>query len=215
MNSLSYKCPKCTGVNFKRWELPHLLVLHWVLNPGLAFNEIVLGQRLPKTQLICQDCDGPILDRAFVPCPSCKTLHLGRLAAGKRSFRNWRGISCPSCNERIPCIWNVFSLLILGLTFPLWALPYFLYFRNLPLRPFFQLEDGKPPIPKSISKRTWIIMGASWGGFMWLIMSVIPALRSSNLGFDWNSALIGLPIWTVGGFAFGFITWFILGRTRK
>lgn len=215
MNSPSYKCPKCDGTNFKRWELPHPIMLHWVLNPGLAFNEIILGQRLPKTQLICQDCDGPMLDRAYVPCPSCKTMHLGRLAAGKRGFGNWRGIGCPSCNEPIPCIWNVFSLLILLLTFPLWAFPYFLYFRKQPMRPLFQLDNGKPPAPKSLTKRTWIFMGSAWGGFMWLFMSVLPSLMGGGHVSGWSSVLIGLPIGGLGGFAFGFLMWLILGRAAK
>ena len=147
MDSTNFKCPRCGGANFKRWQLPHPLILHWVLNPGMAFNEIVLGQRLPKTQLICQECDGPLLDRAYIPCPSCSEMHLGRLAAGKRGFGNWRGIGCPACKEPIPCIWNVFSLLILSLTFPVWALPYFLYFRNQPLRLLFPLEVAREAEP--------------------------------------------------------------------
>ncbi len=215
MNPPSFKCPKCDGANFKRWELPHPIILHWVLNPGLAFNETVLGQRLPKTQLICQECDGPLLDRAYVPCPSCSTMHLGRLASGKSGFGNWRGIACPSCKEPIPCIWNVFSLLILLLTFPLWALPYFLHFRNQPLRPLFQLENGKPPTPKSLTKKTWILMGAAWGGFVWLLMSVLPLLIGSGRASGWNSALTGLSVWTLAGFTFGFFMWLVLGRTTK
>lgn len=211
MNSPSYKCPKCGSSNFKRWELPHPIILHWVVNPGLAFNEIVLGQRLPKTQLICEDCNGPVLDRAYVPCPSCEAMHLGRLAAGKRGFGNWRGIGCPSCNEPIPCIWNVFSLVILVVSFPLWALPYFLYFRMQPLRPLFQSVDGQPPTPKRLTKKTWILMGAGWGGAMWLIMSFLPAFFGGELP-SWSAALIGLPIWALGGFAFGLFMWFFLGR---
>jgi len=207
MNSPTYKCPKCDGTNFKRWQLPHPIILHWVLNPGLAFNEIVLGQRLPKTQLICQECEGPLLDRAYIPCPSCAGMHLGRNASGARGFGNWRGFGCPSCKEPIPCIWNLFSILILLVTFPLWAIPYFFYFRNRPLRPLFQLEDRKPPALKPLPKSSWIFMGVAWGAAMWLITVSTPDVKSLGL--------MGLPIFTLGGFTFGFLMWFFLGRTRN
>ena len=211
MKSPSYKCPNCGGSNLKRLELPHPIIHHWFVNPGLAFNEIVLGQRLPTTQLIFQDCDGPMLDRSYVPCPSCEAMHFGRLAGGKRGFGNWRGIGCPSCSEAIPSIWNVFSLVILALSFPLWALPYFLHFRKKPVRPFFQLENGQPPTPKRLTKKTWIFMGAGWGGAMWLIMSFLPAFTGGELP-SWSAAFVGLPIWVLGGFAFGLFMWFFLGR---
>ena len=215
MNSPTYNCPKCGGTNFKRWELPHPVILHWILNPGLAFNEIALGQRLPKTQLICQDCDDSMMNRAYIPCPSCEAMHLGRLSTGKRGVGNWRGLGCPTCKEPIPCIWNVFSLLILLLTFPLWVLPYFLYFRKKPLRPLYELVDDKPPKPKQVTKRTWIFMGAAWGGFMWIVMSVLPLLKAKDHTFEWSSILVTLPIWALGGFAFGFTMWLTLGRTSK
>ncbi|RZS94996.1 hypothetical protein BC751_0509 [Cecembia calidifontis] len=32
------------------WENP--LMLHWILNPGLANNELIMGQRIPKVTLI-------------------------------------------------------------------------------------------------------------------------------------------------------------------
>lgn len=219
MNPAAYKCPKCGGTKFTRWALPHPLILHWILNPGVAFNEIVLGQRLPKIQLICEDCDSSLIERSYVPCPSCREMHLGRLASGKRGFGNWRGLACPSCKEPIPCIWNVFSLLILGVTFPLWFLPYFLHFRNQPLRPLFQLEDGKPPTVKAPTTKKWIFMGAAWGSLMWLFMSALPLLtesdRTSGRRVAIVATLIGLPLWTLGGLAFGFLMWFFLGRTGK
>ena len=30
----------------------NLLILHWIINPGLAFNELIFGQTIPKVMLI-------------------------------------------------------------------------------------------------------------------------------------------------------------------
>ena len=211
MNQKSLRCPKCDGSNFKRWELPHPIMLHWILNPGLIINEIILGQRLPKTQLICEDCEGPMVDRAYIPCPSCKTLHLGRLTSGKNAFGSWRGFSCPTCESAIPCIWNVFSLLVLAVAFPVWALPYFLHFKKQPLKPLYKFNEGNLPTLKPLTRKTWILMGVFWGASMWIFMNLFLTLsRGSEL--SWSSVIIGLPVWSIGGVAFGFSMWFFLGR---
>jgi hypothetical protein len=131
-------------------------------------------------------------------------------------FGNWRGVSCPSCGKPIPCLWNLFSLVVLVLTFPIWALPYFLHFRNRPRNPLFRSTDGKPPTPKPITRKNWIYMGAIWGVSMWLIMSLVPALKRDAIDDSLKLAVfLGLPIWTVGGFAFGWSMWFFLGRKGK
>jgi len=83
------------------------------------------------------------------------------------------------------------------------------------MRPLFQLDNGKPPAPKSLTKRTWIFMGSACGGFMWLFMSVLPLLMGGGHVSGWSSVLIGLPIGGLGGFAFGFLMWLILGRAAK
>lgn len=210
-----YKCPKCGGSNFKRWELPHPLILFWVIFPALAFNEIILGQRIPKTMLICKECDLPEFNRSYVPCPSCKTLHLGLLASSKRAFGNWRGIRCPFCNERIPYLWNLFSLVILGLSFPIWALPYFLHFRKQPLPPLYFLVNGQAPKPKKITNKTWIYMGAGWGAAMWVIMNFLTVFTRGQHLPSWDSMLYTLPIYALGGFLFGFFMWLFLGRKPR
>lgn len=207
----NYKCPKCGGSNFKRCELPHPIILLWIVIPVTVINEIVLGQRMPKTQLICKECDLPEMDRVYVPCPSCKTMHLGRLASDKRRFGNWRGVRCPLCDEPIPHLRNIFSWGIIMLSFPLWALPYFHHFRKQPLPPLYLLENGQPPTPKKITNKTWIYMGVGWGGFMWIFMNLYNAFTHGELPI-WNSMLITLPIWALGGLLFGFMMWFFTGR---
>ena len=73
---------------YKVWQLPHPMVLHWILNPGLTFNELILGQRLPKVMLIDKKGDAPLMERQYVPCSEC--------------------------NGRIPGLWNLTSLVLLA-----------------------------------------------------------------------------------------------------
>lgn len=73
---------------FKIWKLPHPMLLHWVLNPGLCINEVLLGQRVPKVTLIDKTSDAPLVERSYVECPHCQTLHNGQLwGGGKRVER--------------------------------------------------------------------------------------------------------------------------------
>lgn len=104
---------------YKVWKLPHPLLLHWVLNPGLAFNEVILGQRIPKITLIDKTSDAPLIERQYVPCHHCGTIHNGLIWAKKGAFKNWFGLLCPECEKIIPCIWNITSLVLLALTFPI------------------------------------------------------------------------------------------------
>jgi hypothetical protein len=120
-------------------------------------------------------------------------MHLGRLQSGKQAFGNWRGIACPACKEEIPCI-------------------YYVYFRGKPLRPMFQTENGKSPALKPVTKRKCILLGSIWGGFMWLFLSLLPALNGKGDARSWTAAILGIPLWTCGGILWGFGMWFFMGR---
>ena len=108
---------------FKIHALPHPLVLHWVLNPVIMFSELIFGQRLPKVTLIDKKSDKSSMEGSYIPCPHCETLNDSRLWAKGNAFNHWFGFVCPSCHEIIPCLWNIFSLAILAITFPLWYFP--------------------------------------------------------------------------------------------
>ena len=54
---------------YKVWKLPHPILLVWVLNPIFAFNELILGQRIPKINLIDKTSNAPFNDRIHVECP--------------------------------------------------------------------------------------------------------------------------------------------------
>lgn len=43
---------ECKNSEFKVWTWKNPVMLHWIINPGLAINELILGQRVPKIILI-------------------------------------------------------------------------------------------------------------------------------------------------------------------
>ena len=200
---------------FKIWALPHPIVLHWVLNPGLMFNELILGQRLPKVTLIDKESDKPFFERCYIPCPHCETLNDNRLCGKRNTFGHWFGFVCPSCHQVIPCLWNIFSLAVLAITFPLWYLPA-RFFRQR------WLEKEKERLANVLERPlvqaksiNWLLSGTLyWGGFMWVILGVIPQIREVLNGGEWDLMMmfVSLPIWMVGGFAWGLFMRFFMNR---
>jgi hypothetical protein len=150
-------CPKCGGHNIKVRKLPNPAMLFWVLNPGLAFNELVLGQRIAKAQLFCNDCAGSLVKRNYVHCPHCNAMIHGQSWSGEYAFGNWLGLVCPHCGKRIPCLWNFTSLLILALTCPFWYLPYRYYFRDrVPRKPILGAAQRKPFTKRGLRCIGWV-----------------------------------------------------------
>ena len=90
------------------------------LNPLMAINELLFGQRLPKESLAYPNDPQPLVERAYVPCPHCKTLHPGMFWSGRHAFGHWLGPQCPSCFKRLPAQWSLTSMLLLVVTAPLW-----------------------------------------------------------------------------------------------
>ena len=203
---------------FEIWAVPHPLILFWVLFPPLIFNELLLGQRLPKVMLIDKESDKPLLERTYVPCPHCETLNDGRLWAKWNAFGHWFGLVCPSCHQIIPCLWNIFSLAILAITFPLWYFPVRFFRRRWLEKEKERLANAleRPLIQaKSIN---WLFRGTVyWGGFMWVILGVIPQVWSVLNGKEWDLIMmfVMLPIWLVTGFAWGLVMRFWMNRKGK
>ena len=200
---------------FEIWVLPHPLILFWVLFPTFIFNELILGQRQPKVSLVDKKSDKPWMERTYIPCPHCETLNDARLWAKGRGLGNWFGLVCPSCHEIIPCLWNIFSLAVLAITFPLWYFPA-RFFRRRWLEKEKERSANvlKHPLiqAKSIN---WLLRGTLYfGGFMWGIMGVIPQVWEVLNGreWDWIMMFIALPIWLVSGFMWGFFMRFFMNR---
>ncbi len=187
---------------FKIWALPHPLVLHWVLNPGLMFNELILGQRLSKVTLIDKKSDKPQMERTYVPCPHCETLNDQRLWAKGNAFGHWFGLVCPSCYQIIPCLWNIFSLAVLAITCPLWYFPARFFRQRWLEREKERLANvlERPLIQaKSIN---WFVRGTFYfGGFMWVAFEVLWVLKGRE--WDLGRMFDMLPVCLLAGFIWG------------
>lgn len=199
--SMEFDKEKYKVYTWKNW-----MMLHWVLNPGLAINELLFGQRVPKVSLEDKTSKKPRVERTFVPCPHCEKLHDGRTWATQNgtAFKNWFGLYCPNCGKIIPCLRNWFSLIILAVTFPVWG-----WFRkslkskwlkNQPKR-YEKIDITIKPNP--FDKKAWIKTGLTWGTMMFLIMTVVfPYFIGQKITL--RSILAGLIIWTIGGLVFGY-----------
>ncbi len=200
---------------FKIWALPHPLILFWVLFPGAILNELILGQRIPKVSLVDKKSDKPWMERTYIPCPHCETLNDSRLWAKWNAFGNWFGFVCPSCHEIIPCLWNIFSLAILAITFPLWYFPARFFRRRWLEKKKKRLANAleRPLIQaKSIN---WLLIGTfGLGGFMWLVNEVVPQIWEVLNGGEWDLIMVfvALLIWLATGFAWGLAMRFFMNR---
>ena len=207
---------------FKIHALPHPLVLHWVLNPVVMFGELIFGVRVAKVTLIEIDkksdkinkkSDKPQMERTYIPCPHCETLNDRRLWAN--DFGNWFGFVCPSCHEIIPCLWNIFSLAVLAVTFPLWCFPARFFRRRWLEKEKERLAKSlEHPLiqAKSINSPLIFFMGIFVAGVFAVIFEVL--LKGKE--WDLKTMLEILPICMVAGFVTGLINrWIEEDEERK
>ena len=185
---------------FKIQALPHPLSLLWVLFPAFMFNELILGQRLPKVTLIEKKSDKPLEERCYIPCPHCEMLNDRRLWATKgNAFGQWFGLVCPNCHQIIPCLWNIFSLAILTVTFPLWYFPVRFFRHRWIENEKERLADGlERPLLQATSihsLRIGIVSGVSaW--VMWVIFEIV----RNGSEWDLKTMLESLPFCFFVGF---------------
>lgn len=197
---------------YKAWKLPHPLLLHWIINPGLAINELIFGQRIPKLTLIDKTSSAPLMERQYVPCPECKALNDGRLWSKGNAMGHWFGYICPECGGRIPCLWNITSIVLLSLTFPIWIWVKILgekrWIEKEKLR-FKALKTDELPKAKTTS---WIKMGIIFGGLMFCIMSLPPIIKNRMSPVE---IVIQITIWAVAGLVFGFVMKYFIGKKKR
>lgn len=199
---------------YKIWTLSHPLILHWFLNPGIAINELAFGQRQPKVTLIDKTSNAPLMERTYIPCEHCGALNDGRLWGKGNAFGHWYGFVCPECGGRIDCIWNLFSLIILGLTFPIW----------LPLKKIFEdkwYQRQKDRIEKMkngpiITSKTvnWLKMGLLYGLIMFCLMTPMLMIIHPEGQMTLRNVLVQALIWLGAGLGFGGIMKLLVGTKR-
>ncbi len=196
---------------YKVWKLPHPMLIHWVLNPGLAFNELILGQRIPKITLIDKTSDAPLMERQYIPCPECNALNDGRLWSKGNAFGHWFGYVCPECHGKIPCLWNFTSVILLVLTFPIW-----IWFKIFGERKWLEKEKGRfaevlaEELPEA-KKTNWLKMGITYGAIMFCIM-VLPRVFQNQLSS--TQIAVQALIWLCGGLVFGLVMKLFLSRKK-
>lgn len=200
-SSITVSATPNQNYNFINWMVPH-----WILNPGIAINELILGQRVPKTSLVDKTSTKPLFERTFVPCPHCQTLHEVRNWSTENgtAFKNWFGLYCKNCGNIIPCLMNVLSFLILAFTFPIWG--WFrtdlkeIWLKKQPKR-FKHIDVNK--IPNRYSRKNWIKTGLTWGPIMFFI-TLIGSVFFDEQEITMKTLLLKLVIWVFGGLVFSY-----------
>lgn len=200
---------------FKVWKLPHPLLMHWVLNPGIALSELVLGQRMPRVMLIDKTSDAPLVERSYVPCPECNTLNDGRIWGADNGFGHWLGYVCPECGGKIPCLWNVFSIVIVFVTAPLWFVPWKMsgerWLRVERMRAQEareRLADASASTVKHPFMRGGILFGTAMFAFF-----LAKTVSNGRTGF--TDFMFVLILAALSGIMFGALTWLLVGRRKR
>ncbi len=198
----------------RNWKSAEML--HWIINPGLVFNEIILGQRLPKVMLIEKKSSKTLQEKTKIPCPHCGTLHSGlKWSTKNNAFKNWFGLYCDNCGKTIPCLTNLTTFLLLGLTFPVW-----IWFKDkwkmtwLKKQPERYQNMDLKNVQNPYEEYGWIKLGLFWGLFMYIFMVLLfPLIDGEGLS-TWK-VVLGIPIWTIGGIGFGYTMKLINGKNIK
>lgn len=201
---------------YRVYDRKNWMVMHWIINPGLVVNELILGQRVPKIMLEDKTSNKPRYERSFVPCPHCETLHDARTWSNQNStgFKNWFGLYCPSCGGIIPCVMNVTTFIVLAVTYPLWG-----WFRKSlkeswlakQRERFKDIDVNKVPDP--FTKKGWVYSGLSFGALMFLFMEIVMPLVTDD--FNWLKLAIGVPVWLAAGLAWGYFMKVFSGKKGR
>lgn len=200
---------------YKIWDWKSLVVLHWIINPGLVINDLILGQTIPKVMLIERGGKEALYKRSFVPCPHCGTFHNGLKWSYKRAFKNWFGYYCDNCTKIIPVHRNLTTLIVLAATFPIWG-----WFRKslkqnwIAIQPERFKDLNLEMVAKKTSTKSWIKSGLLFGIIMFFLMSIVfPLIDGEEI--TWLRIYIGIPLWLISGLGFGYFMKKYLNKKGK
>jgi len=157
------------NTKYKIWTWRNPLMLHCILNPGIAINELIFGQRIPKVTLIERNSTKPLAEKTIIPCPHCGTMHSGLkwTPQNNTAFRNWFGLYCDNCEKTIPCLTNLTSYILLGITFPIWY-----WFKEKWKEKWLAEQKLKFSKPLNLTQPNfkWRHVGLRWGLFMYIFI---------------------------------------------
>jgi hypothetical protein len=199
---------------YKRWSWYHPLMFHWMINPGLAINEVFLGQRVPRQMLIEKNSKKPYVERSHILCPHCQTLHpsMKWSTGNKTAFGNWFGLYCDHCEKTIPCLHNLTSLLLWGISYPFWA-----PFRKAWKEKWLEKQKQKfaQPLDLSTPPWNWVSEGIGFAFFLWIFRSLVWPLMTDEK-ITGSSLLLGAASCLVSGLLYGAVMkLFMGGKTYK
>lgn len=186
---------------FKVWNWKHPVMLHWVINPGVAVTEF-MGVVIPRVMLIKRDKSKSLVERTFIPCPHCDTIHSSLKWSKQNNThnKNWYGYHCDHCLETIPPLRNWLSGLVFRVIKPFnqinrqrWKKAQPDRFLNLKMT----FEEEKVTIKKGF------LISLIFGGFMFAFMTSFNWLLGVTI--DSKFLLVNLIVWTIAGLLFGFI----------
>ena len=206
---------------YKIYALPHPLVLFCMLNPFMFISELILGQRLPKVTLIDKESDAPLMERCYFPCPHCETLNDCRIWAKAHALGHWFGFVCPNCEQIIPCLWSLYSYVVLAVTYPLWYFPVRFFRDRWIAKEKARLAKvlERPLLQAKNVKWLLLLIGTfGFGGIMWLGVVVIPEVQDVLNGEEWDFEMMfvfGLPLMLVIGFGWGLWVHFSMNKKGK
>jgi DNA-directed RNA polymerase subunit RPC12/RpoP len=192
------------------------MIVLWMLVPVLVFNEILLGQRVPRTTYFCIKCNAPWVLRQYLRCPACGTFHHGLLWARGNAFGHWFGLFCPDCGARIPTLLSVVSIVVAAVTAPFWY-PLWLVIRQRWVaweqrRAVRQRDRGaaeREPV------KNWLLYGTlAFGGLMWLT-NALPRYLFGRTKGNLVTLFVELPVCLGTGALFGLIMKWFLGRRHR
>ncbi|MEQ8406374.1 MAG: hypothetical protein RKE49_14855 [Oceanicaulis sp.] len=199
--------PEVDKARYAVWGPNHPLNLHWRLNPALAVNELILGQRQPAVLWIERDASRPLLQRQYVPCPHCHALNHGMLYKHV-AFGAYAGLVCAACGEKIPTLKNALTWLVLIITWPIWKPLEGPVGGRLLARQRAKLAGADTAKAENAPPPSALRMGLLFGGLMTPVFFAINFFSGAPLGYV---AAIGAGSGVAAGVLFGVAMKIVLG----
>ena len=93
---------------------------HWIVNPGLGFNEVILGTRIPKDIYLDTGLGTSLKDQQLIICNECKHEMPYKFMSKTIGLGLWFGLYCSNCKSEIPCLKNIVSMTFYIIAYPIW-----------------------------------------------------------------------------------------------